>query len=96
MALQARSNTTAQGRTAIVITRPTVFRGRPVDVGAEFDDATSEELAVMIGCGKARRRPLPQEIRQPQRETAEAVPVVEVPEARVAAPTHSLKKVRAK
>lgn len=72
---------------AIVITRPTVFRGRSVDVGAEFDNVTPDEWASIYH--RAKVRTLPPAVRaapvaptpvvetasaEPRRETSDATP----------------------
>jgi hypothetical protein len=51
----SRSAPSSTGSVSIRITRATVFRRRPVDVGEIILDATSQEAALLIGCGKAVR-----------------------------------------
>lgn len=67
---------------AVRIIHPTIFRGAHAAPGIEFHDLSSSEFVTMTGCGRAvkiaRRAAVP-----PVMERAEAVPVVEVPEARV-------------
>lgn len=70
MPLQARQP--ISGLVPIRITRATVFRGRTVLPGEEFPDATGEEAATLMGCGKADRLPIPAPVR-----SAPAAPVIE-------------------
>lgn len=79
------------GLESVRIVRATVFRGTYVAPGLEIHDCTGVEAAVLRECGKAVRIP-PRAAAAPagpSPETAQAVPVVEVPEHRAPIPQPS-------
>ena len=70
---------------AIRIIDSTIFRGAHAPAGAIFPDASADEAAVLIGCGRAVRVALvPPPPAAAVRETAQALPLVEVPEQALA------------